>query len=288
MTGGHVMPVTVGSAGVTSNSDALISSTGPRGLEVLSALPSGDAQGGAQQKPPLLFVHGLGHGAWCWEHWLTAAAAAGHPAYAVSLRGHGASRGPLRTARLSHYVDDVVHVVASLPRRAVLVGHSMGGLVVQQALARYAAHAGVLVAPVPAHPAVGSLLSVARRHPGDAVRLMAGGSLPLRAEYLVNQLSEVEARRVTDRCGDESPLAQYQLLFHRPPAQPRGNAPVLVLATPDDALVPLRDVRRTADRYGAEVVTFPGMGHDLMLDREWREPFTAMSRWLDRRPTPRR
>src|SRR5690606_36624939 len=125
---------TVGSAGVTSNTSGLVSSTGPRGLEVLAALPQDDGV----QNTPLHFVHGLGHRAWCWEHWLTAAAAAGPPAYAVSLRGQGKSRGSLRTARLSHYVDDVVHTAASLPRRAVLVGHSMGGLVVQQALARYA------------------------------------------------------------------------------------------------------------------------------------------------------
>ena len=237
---------------------------------------------GAPPKAPLLFVHGLGHGAWCWSHWLEAAAEAGHPAYAVSLRGHGASAGSLRTARLSHYVDDVVHTAASLPRQVVLVGHSMGGLVVQQALARYAAHAGVLVAPVPARPAVGSLVSVARRHPADAARMMLGRSLPLRPEYLVNQLAESEARAVADRCGDESPLAQYQLLLHRPAAAPRGDAPVLVLATPDDALVPLADVRRTAERYGAELVTFPGMGHDLMLDREWRQPLAAMTDWLER------
>ena len=38
------------------------------------------------------------------------------PAYAVSLRGHGGS-GRLRTARLRHYVDDVVAVASSLPRR---------------------------------------------------------------------------------------------------------------------------------------------------------------------------
>lgn len=250
---------------------------GPRGLELLSAQPSGTGP----YKAPLLFVHGLGHGAWCWEHWLQAAADAGHPAYAVSLRGHGRSAGVLRTARLSDYVDDVVHTAASLPRRAVLVGHSMGGLVVQKALARYAAHAGVLVAPVPAHSALGSLLSIARRHPADAARIMVGSSLPLRREYLFNQLDPAEAQRLADRCGPESPLVQFQLLLHRPAAHPRGDARVLVLATPDDALVPLADVRRTAEHYDAELRTFPGMGHDLMLDVDWRAPFTAMINWLE-------
>lgn len=253
---------------------------GPRGLELLSAIPAVEDPA----KPPLLFVHGLGHGAWCWEHWLSEAATAGYAAHAVSLRGHGRSAGSLRTARLSHYVDDVVHTAASLPRRAVLIGHSMGGLVVQKALARYSAHAGVLVAPVPAHPAVGSLLAVARRHPTDALRMVLGGSLPLRPEYLVEELPPADAAHHAGRCGPESPLAQYQLLFHRPAPPPRGNAPVLVLATPQDRLVPLRDVRATARRYGAVLEEFPGMGHDLMLDARRHEPLRTLLDWL---PTAR-
>ena len=55
---------------------------------------------------------------------------------------------------------------------------------------------------------------------------------------------------------------------------------VLVLATPDDRLVPIRGVRSTAARYAARVEEFPGMGHDLMLDARWREPLAAMLDWL--------
>lgn len=246
-------------------------------LEVQERRPPAEAG-----RPPLLFVHGLGHGAWCWENWLDAAAEVGHPAYAVSLRGHGGSPGRLRTARLGQYVDDVVATAESLPRPPVLVGHSMGGLVVQQALARYAAPAAVLVAPVPATPAVPSLVAIARRHPLDALRIVVGGSLPLRAEYLFRELSAAEAQRHTDRCHGESAIAQYQLLFHRPAGPPLGAPPVLVLATPDDALVPLPGIRATAGRYRAQLEEFPGMGHDLMLDARWREPLEAMLGWLRR------
>jgi pimeloyl-ACP methyl ester carboxylesterase len=230
--------------------------------------------------PPLLFVHGLGHGAWCWEHWQVAAAGAGYPTYAVSLRGHGGSSGRLRTASLRDYVDDVVATAATLPRSAVLVGHSMGGLVVQRALARYAARAAVLVAPVPAHPAVSSLAAIARRHPVDALRIVGGGSLPLRPDYLFHELDEPQALAHADRCGGESAVVQYQLLMHRPARPPLGSPPVLVLATPDDRLVPIGGVRSTAARYGADVVEFPGMGHDLMLDARWREPLDTMLSWL--------
>ena len=256
----------------------------PRPTPALELRTPGTTGGG---RPPLLFVHGLGHGAWCWDQWRAAAVEAGYPAYAVSLRGHGQSTGRLRTALLREYADDVMETALSLPRPAVLVGHSMGGLVVQQALARYAARAAVLVAPVPAHPAVASLMSIARRHPLDALKIMGGGSLPLRPDYLFHELDDAEARRLADRCGGESALVQYQLLMHRPAKPPLGSPPVLVLATPDDRLVPFRGVRATAARYGARVEEFPGMGHDLMLDARWREPLKTMLDWLRALPALR-
>ncbi|MGZ4569482.1 MAG: alpha/beta hydrolase [Blastococcus sp.] len=251
-------------------------------LELLERQPDKDTG-----RTPVLFVHGLGHGAWCWEHWLEAAAEDGRPAYAVSLRGHGGSPGRLRTALLSQYVADVVATARALPRAPVLVGHSMGGLVVQQVIARYAVPAAVLVAPVPAHPAVASLMSIARQHPLDALRIVGGGSLPLRPEYLFAELEPDLARVWSDRCGPESALAQYQLLMHRPAGRPLGGAPVLVLATPDDRLVPVRGVRSTAARYGGAIREFPGMGHDLMLEKRWREPFDAMLDWLATVPAVR-
>jgi hypothetical protein len=47
-------------------------------------------------------------------------------------------------------------------------------------------------------------------------------------------------------------------------------------------LVPIRAVRATARRYGAPLVEFPGMGHDLMLDARWREPLDTMLDWIGR------
>ena len=93
------------------------------GLELLEAKPLGGETSG----PPILFVHGASHGAWCWRDWMEAAASKGHHAFAVSLRGHAGSPGSLLTGRLSTYVDDVIRTAASLPGPPVLVGHSLGG-----------------------------------------------------------------------------------------------------------------------------------------------------------------
>ncbi|MEU8663589.1 alpha/beta hydrolase, partial [Actinoplanes philippinensis] len=102
--------------------------------EVVSQLPDDD-----QGRPPLLFVPGLGHGAWAFaEHWIGHAAGRGFPAHAVNPRPGGDLRAQ---------AHDVVQTAASLPRQAVLIGHGTGSRVVARALGRYPARAAVLIAP---------------------------------------------------------------------------------------------------------------------------------------------
>src|SRR5476649_2140141 len=61
-------------------------------LEVLSRAPTT-----SRNAPPLLFVHGAWHGAWCWdEHFLGYFSKRGFSAHAVSLLGHGESEGKER------------------------------------------------------------------------------------------------------------------------------------------------------------------------------------------------
>jgi pimeloyl-ACP methyl ester carboxylesterase len=245
-------------------------------LELLELQPASDTG-----KAPILFVHGAAHAAWCWQNWMKSVADAGHPAYALSLTGHGGSPGNLLRSTLGTYIEDVIRTAASLPSQPVIVGHSLGGLVVQKAIARYPARGAVLVAPVPARPGVGTLASITRRHPEDAARIMVGGSMPMRPEYLFNRLEPEAAGAFASLCGKESPAAQFQVLLHRPAGPPKGGAPVLVLGSPDDALIPIADLRDTARRMSAELIEFPGIGHDMMLDGGWEEPAEAMLGWID-------
>ena len=99
-------------------------------LELISRQPSGKTH-----RTPLLFVHGAWHAAWCWdEHFLPYFAAHGYEAHAVSLRGHGSSPGPKRLSWVStaDYVADVAATVQQFAVPPVIIGHSMGGFVVQK------------------------------------------------------------------------------------------------------------------------------------------------------------
>ena len=78
-------------------------------LEVLCRMPAGEAR-----PTPLLFVHGAYTAAWCWdENFLPWFAEQGYAAYAVSLSGHGASRGRpyLDSFSIADYVADVAEVL---------------------------------------------------------------------------------------------------------------------------------------------------------------------------------
>jgi pimeloyl-ACP methyl ester carboxylesterase len=231
--------------------------------------------------PPVLFVPGFGHGAWAFtEHWLEHAAGRGFPAYAMSLRGHGRS-GPAPRANLRAYAHDVTQVAASLPKRAVLVGHGAGALVTAMALARYPARAGVLVAPV--FGGWATLGAALWRNPGGTVPALFGAGLRLRRRQLFSrELPTAQAKKYVARLGRAATRAQWQLLFHRAPEDPVGDPPVLVVGSSDDRIVSRTALTRVARRYGGAPLLFPGMGHDMMLDARWHEPIDAILDWLDK------
>ena len=243
----------------------------PVSREVLTVRPEAE-----EDLPPVLFVPGLGHGAWAFaEHWLAHTASRGFPAHAVSLRENGDLRS---------YAHDVVQVAASLPRQAVLVGHGAGALVVARALGRYPARAAVLVAPV--LDGWASLGAALRANPFGTLPAFFGGRLRLSRRQLFSaNLPAAEARESLLRLGRAGAAAQFELVRHAPPPRPVGAPPTLVVGSPDDRVVPRSSLDRTAGRYGAAPLLFPGMGHDLMLDANWVEPIDAILDWLGKEIT---
>ena len=235
-------------------------------------------------KPPLLFVHGAWHGAWCWqEHWMPAAAAAGWRTYAVSLRGHGGSArtGRYDTTTLRHYQHDVLQAITELPAPPVLIGHSMGGLVIQGVMERYrSAPAGVLLASVPPRHGVEALPSLLRHDPRMLVQALAGRRITPEPETFFGPSSQPDERDAyLARLGDESWLATQQLVLPR--RVPDIRSPLLVLGGEQDRLQPVHAVTRTARTYGTRARIFRGMGHQLMLEPGWDAVLDVTLGWLE-------
>jgi alpha-beta hydrolase superfamily lysophospholipase len=256
-------------------------------LELLEQKPSVVAR-----PHPILFVHGMWHAAWCWEEtFLPYFAQQGYPAFAVSLRGHGNSAGHerLRWSSLSQYVSDVAQAVRETQSHPVVVGHSMGGVVVQKYIQKYEAPAAVLLASVPpGRGAWGATWRVFRRHPLSVLkviltmRLYPVVSTPsLAAEFLFSSdmpLKRVEAYHA--RLQDDSYRAYLDLLGLGLPRRVRPKMPLLLLGAGDDRVITPSDVRATARAYGTSAEIFPGMAHDMMLEKGWQAVADRIIAWL--------
>lgn len=261
-------------------------------LEVLTR-PAQESARKPARPTPLLFVHGAFAGAWCWdEHFLPFFAERGYEAHAVSLRGHGGSWGHdnIDWWSIQDYVEDVSRAVAGLERAPVLIGHSMGGFVVQKYLERATVPGAVLMCSVPPQGLMGASLQMIFSRPdllSDLNHLLGGGQVSSQVLQQALFAQDVEPERLQRYYGHmqkESQRAIWDMsLFNLPQLLGQHRPPLLVLGAGKDALVPEAQVRMTAAAYGVEPLIFPALGHGLMLERDWGQVAAALLEWLQAR-----
>lgn len=202
-------------------------------LEVFKNLPSGRAQG------HVLLVHGAGGDGWQWRAVLADLAEAGYAAHALSLSGHGCSEAAAPS--FAQLFDDVRSVLADLPEDTCLVGHSLGGYLVQRELAEVRRPAAVLLAPVPPEVPRGQ----------DLASLLAGLSGKRTREVAAVVLADAESIRVE-----------------------RISTPVTLISGDRDRVMPVPWMRATAARYDAPWTRLPA-GHNLPVARGVCRPIRA-------------
>lgn len=236
--------------------------------------------------PTIFLVHGAWHGPWCWDDFAARLRERGHQVHAVQLCGHDGRPGRLWHL-VRHYVDDLAQAVAGHAEPPVLVGHSLGGLVVQRYLERHSVPGAVLLAPIPTGGTAAAIGRLALRHP--VVFAQANLQLRLRpyvaTPELVRELfftagtPQQTVDAVAARLQDESYPALVDTMA-RWPRPRRVHAPVLVLGGERDGLFTVGERRRTGRAYGTEAEIFPGTGHDMMLDEGWQKVADRVDDWV--------
>jgi len=254
-------------------------------LELLEAAPV------APDYPhPLLFLHGAFTGAWCWaEYFLGYFAAQGFASYALSFRGHGASRGreSLMSSGIQDYVEDVFEAVGRIGRPPVLIGHSMGGFVAQKYLDDAPLPGAALLAPVPPQGLFASQLQLAFANPtlfAELNTLLSRGRASPAALQKALIAGPVETEKLADwfrHTQAESQRAIWDMtLFALPWLWRQNRVPLLWLAAENDALMPIEQMRIGAGMLGTSVEVMPGLGHAMMLDAGWQAVADRVIAWL--------
>ncbi len=77
-----------------------------------------------------VLVHGAWQASYVWDAVRTDLVKSGNKVIVVELPGHGTDKTPLHTLTLELYRDKVAEAIAQVNEKVILVGHSMGGMVV--------------------------------------------------------------------------------------------------------------------------------------------------------------
>ncbi|MFX0116411.1 MAG: alpha/beta fold hydrolase [Candidatus Hodarchaeota archaeon] len=82
---------------------------------------------------PLIFIHGIGCGAWVWNHQL-ARLSRKRRCISYDLRGHGISEHPKTGYGATHHSQDLIELleILKVPSPRVVVAHSIGGMIALQ------------------------------------------------------------------------------------------------------------------------------------------------------------
>lgn len=243
---------------------------------------------GARKPCPLLFVHGMWLGAWCWERYLRAAAEAGWEAWALNLRGHHGSRPvpDLGEVGVEDYVQDVLDCMRVLGE-VVLVGHSMGGMITQKVAEVGGVRAAVLMTSAAPRGILVLRWPVLSRMPRYAFALAASRPFLLSREHadvlLLNSFPPDRRAEVFSRMVPESGRAARQLAFGLIAVdEGKVGCPALVVGAERDSITPAAVQRRIAAKYGADYREAAGHGHVLLLEEGWEGPCREVLDWVAR------
>jgi pimeloyl-ACP methyl ester carboxylesterase len=242
----------------------------------------------------LLFIHGTLHTAACWDvHFLDYFAQHGYTAHAVNLRGHGKSEGreKLRWTSIADFVEDVANVVEQLPSPPVLIGHSMGGFIVQKYLENHDAPAAVLLSSAAPSGLLPTALRSAQRHPWIFAKInLTLSLLPLIATpqlvseaFFSNDLPAELLVEYWKQTQDDSFRAFLDMVALDLPKPEKVKTPLLVLGAARDNMIGPREIEATARAYHTHAEIIPAVAHNSMLELHWESVAERIQTWLKER-----
>jgi pimeloyl-ACP methyl ester carboxylesterase len=257
-------------------------------------------------RTPVVFVHGLWLHAESWHNWVQLFRESGYQAVAASWPGDSetteATRknaGAVAGYGVTEIADHIAGQLKAFDKKPILIGHSFGGLLVQNLLGRDLAAAAIAIdaAPfrgVPELPlsALKSALPVLG-NPLNFKRAVSLTEHQFRFGF-TNAVPEQEAKDLYARYAMPAPgrpLFQAATATFNPNSATKVNVsnatrgPLLLVSGEKDNTVPPVLVKSALKRYRdspavTEFKEFPGRGHSLTIDSGWRELADYSLAWL--------
>lgn len=247
----------------------------------------------------IVFIHGMFMTPLCWEKWIPYYEARGYRIFAPAWPGRDKSVEELNKAhpdpelaklKLNHIVDHLENFIKGLEEKPALIGHSMGGLVVQLLLQRDIAAGGVAIDPAPPAGVFTTEFSFLKANFPAINPFLISRPVKMSFEHFqyafVNTLPLEEQRAAYDRyVVPESRNVPISSLSAAGRVDfKRLRRPLLITAGEKDHIIPASLNRSNYEKYHGPAVTdfkqFTGRDHFLIGSRGWEEVAEYCLQWF--------
>ncbi|WP_328436697.1 alpha/beta hydrolase [Streptomyces sp. NBC_00457] len=260
---------------------------------------------------PVVFVHGLWLHSTSWRPWIDLFREEG---YAPSAPGWPGDPDTVEEARQNpesvagYGIDEVVEhyaaLIAALPVRPIVIGHSFGGMIAQKLLGQDRVAAAVAIDAAQIKGVLPLPLSALRatfpvfKNPANKRRSVSLSAEQFRFAF-GNAISEEESTALYESWTIPAPgkplyeAASANFNPHSPArvdTENSGRGPLLLISGGKDHTVPEVVTRATLKQYRhsaavTDIISFPDRGHSLTIDGGWRQVADTVLTWL-RRQSP--
>jgi pimeloyl-ACP methyl ester carboxylesterase len=249
-----------------------------------------------QPKGSIVFVHGAWHGAWCWQdNFLPYFSEKGYDCYAPNLRGHGKSESHknLKWLKISDYVEDVSSVVKDIEGGVFIMGHSMGGYVVQKFLEDngHLVKKAVLIASVPSNGAKLKPLEIIKAIGFFSFLKM---NIMLDLIYCVNAPEKVRTlffrpntpdefvNSAASKVQSESFFAYLAMLNKWFIKHKKIKTPLLIVSAEQDWFFPPDEQAVLVKTYNAPQIMYSNAPHNLFATEGWQQVASDIQFFLEK------
>lgn len=218
---------------------------------------------------PVVLVHGSWGSSAMWMGYAQFLSRKGWDVYALDLRGHGKSGGDVAGATMEDYAADVAQAASDHKlENPIIIGHSMGGLVVLMYAAEHGAKAVVAIDPSPTREVQGP--GEKKEYPSVYSPMDAGMPTdPMEIMGAFPDIPQETLMKMKDMLGMESGVARSERKLGISVPKERLTMPVLFVGGEHGESVPfgigIKTAQAMAEYYGNEVIEIKGATHPGIL-----------------------
>ena len=248
----------------------------------------------------IVFIHGLFLNPESWSNWKAFFEEKGYTTYAPSYPGHDGDPAKLREKApenlgkltFSDVLNQMEAFIQTLSEKPILVGHSMGALVVQKLVEKELAEAAIIISSAPPKGVITTKLSFAKSNFG-LLNPLKGNSVhyPTKKWFhyaFTNTLSKMESDRIFDQyvvpesrnIPRETLKKAGEIDFKKP------HVPMLFISGKEDHIIPFslnsQNYRRYKDNNSIrEHKIFEGKDHFIIGSENWQEVAAYAHKWIN-------